>query len=361
MSPPPHVHAAGHGREATGTEALGALDALGAGVLVLDPGGVVVLANARASEILDRPVDALVGAAAGESIAPLARLLEAPGGRTEVELALADGRRRAVGVSVTRFVPAGAAPDTHHTVCLFQDLSSLRTLHQERDRLLQLAAVSGAMPSLLHEMRNPLAAIATMVEVLLEEPAAAGLQADLHAILTEVRRALLGLNGLGAVGRSLRCATYEAVDLAVEETVRVVQASAAAAGVKVHATQSFLPLLRFDPAVMRAIVFNLASNAVHACGTSGEVHVRLRLVDDSLLELVVEDTGSGMTPDVLAHCTDLFYTTKRHGSGIGLALCQRAVEGAGGGMTIESAPGQGTKVTVRVPTVGQQPADAAPR
>lgn len=358
---PPQVHAEGHDRPATRSEAIDALDALGAGVLVVDPGGVIVLANARAAGILGRAAESLTGRAIAEVIAPLPTLLGAAGGRTEVELALPGGTRRAVGISLTRFVPAGHDDDDVHFVCLFQDLTTLRTLHQERDRLLQLAAVSGALPSILHEMRNPLAAIATMVEVLLEEPEASALQGDLHAILTEVRRALLGLNGLGAVGRALRSHTWEAVDHAVEETVRVVQAAAAQSKVAVHFTPTFLPLLRLDAAVMRAIVFNLVSNAVHACATGGEVFVAARLAADGRFELEVRDTGTGMTPDVLARCTELFFTTKRHGSGIGLALCARAVESAGGTLTLQSAPGQGTTVLVSLPVDAPAPPGPPPR
>ncbi|MCK6571666.1 ATP-binding protein [Myxococcota bacterium] len=348
MTPPDEPAPPGR---ATPTEAASALDALGAGVLVVDRAGQIVLSNPRAAEILGRPEASLSGRALVDVLAPLATLLAAPGQRAEVAVPLPGGGERSVGVSLTPFVPAGhGAADVHH-VCLFQDLTSARALHQERDRLLQLAAVSGALPSILHEMRNPLAAIATMVEVLLEEPQASGIADDLHAILTEVRRALLGLQGLGAVGRSLRAAGHEAIDHAVEETVRVVQSAAAQSGIRVHHEAAFLPLLPFDPAVMRAIVFNLVSNAVHACATGGEVTVRAALRPNGLFELVVSDTGTGMSPDVAARCTELFFTTKRHGSGIGLALCDRAVRGAGGVLTVESALGRGTTFTVHVPVV----------
>jgi signal transduction histidine kinase len=337
------------------SEAASALDALGAGVLVADAVGRIVLTNPRAADILGRGGETLPGRALDDVLAPLATLLAAPGQRAEVKVPLPGGGERVVGVSLTPFVPAGHdAADRHH-VCLFQDLTSMWALHQERDRLLQLAAVSGALPSILHEMRNPLAAIATMVEVMLEEPQAQPIADDLHAILTEVRRALLGLQGLGAVGRSLRSDRHEAVDHAIEETVRVVQSAAAQSNIRVEHEAAFLPLLPFDAAVMRAIVFNLVSNAVHACATGGEVRVRAALRPQGVFELEVADTGTGMPPDVLARCTELFFTTKRHGSGIGLALCDRAVRGAGGTLSVESAVGRGTTFTVRVPVAPARP------
>jgi signal transduction histidine kinase len=160
---------------------------------------------------------------------------------------------------------------------------------------------------------------------------------------------LLGLQGLGAVGRSLRGGGHEAIDHAIEETVRVVQSAALQSGIRVHHASAFLPLLPFDAAVMRAIVFNLVSNAVHACATGGEVTVRAALRPHGIFELEVADTGTGMPPDVVARCTELFFTTKRHGSGIGLALCDRAVRGAGGTLSVDSAVGRGTTFTVRIP------------
>jgi signal transduction histidine kinase len=145
------------------------------------------------------------------------------------------------------------------------------------------------------------------------------------------------------------------VDHAIEETVRVVQSAAAQSNIRVEHEAAFLPLLPFDAAVMRAIVFNLVSNAVHACATGGEVRVRAALRPQGVFELEVADTGTGMPPDVLARCTELFFTTKRHGSGIGLALCDRAVRGAGGTLSVESAVGRGTTFTVRVPVAPARP------
>ena len=73
------------------------------------------------------------------------------------------------------------------------------------------------------------------------------------------------------------------------------------------------------------------------------------------LALTVADTGTGMTHDVYTRCTELFFTTKRNGSGIGLALVRQAVTEAGGELEIESVPGFGTCITALVPVI------AAPR
>jgi signal transduction histidine kinase len=96
------------------------------------------------------------------------------------------------------------------------------------------------------------------------------------------------------------------------------------------------------------MMFNLVQNAIQACRTGGKVVVQSKL-EDNWLEFSVEDTGQGMTPEVLARCRDLFFTTKVRGSGIGLSLCHQICKDAGGELRIESEPGQGTKITARVP------------
>lgn len=111
-----------------------------------------------------------------------------------------------------------------------------------------------------------------------------------------------------------------------------------------------------DAAVVRAIVFNLVTNAIHACRAGDAIALHARLVANGLaLALTVSDTGTGMTHDVYTRCTELFFTTKPNGSGIGLALVRQAVTEAGGELTIESVPGFGTSITALIPVV------AAPR
>jgi signal transduction histidine kinase len=91
-------------------------------------------------------------------------------------------------------------------------------------------------------------------------------------------------------------------------------------------------------------------NAIQACAAGSTVRLSAGLTEGGrAFELKVVDNGPGMTQQVWRRATELFYTTKRNGSGIGLALCKRAAEEAGGRFEIESVPGFGTAVTLKVP------------
>lgn len=332
------------------------MDAIGAGVIVFDGAGRILLANPRAASILGRSVAELQGCRVDEVLAPLAQLLT-PSSRPErgqLEVTLSDGRQFALGYSITTFVPTQASPRAKHHVCLFQDISIVTRLREERDRLLQLAAVGSLMPPLLHELRNPLAAISTTTELLLEEHPAASARNDLLSILDEVQRINLisqRLRGMDEVGRPLRTRQPADAAGAIAEVVTLLRPTAERNGARLSFDAGELPALPLEPSVLRSITLNLVTNAVEACARGGEIRVHARHYRGQIFELTVEDDGAGMSDEVLAHCTDLFFTTKRRGSGLGLTLCRQAAEAAAGSLTVRQRAGGGTCAVVTVPLV----------
>lgn len=325
------------------------LDALGAGVLGVCAEGVVRTANRHASMLLGRPLERLVGQPVGRVFAPL-EVLESTSeraghdGRRSVQVARGDGLTVSLGFTVGR--PQSPHPTLRYVV-LFQDLSGVDDLRRQRDRLLQLATLEDALPSVLHELRNPLAAVTASLECLTEETDG-DLRLDLLATLSELRRMSLMLSALGGVARPVR--TQQPCDAAeaVREACRVMEPTAWRKGVTLRAPEAVTGPLYIDRAALAGVVFNLVKNAIDACGAGDEVAVELELRDGALL-LRVRDTGPGMPVDVRERATELFFTTKRRGSGIGLALCKQVAESGGGTLRIDSAPGAGTVVELRVP------------
>jgi signal transduction histidine kinase len=324
-------------------------------VLVVDALGTILMANRRAARILERGEEALRGARVEEVLGPLhwhqdASMPPEVGElRSSLSVTLPRGRAITIGYGVG--VVAGVEEgDPLLYAIVFQNISNSERVREERDRLLRLAAVGDVLPSVLHELKNPLAAVTTAVEVLLEELPDGSVRDQLHAVLGEVRRMKLAFEGVGAAGRALRSDRFHAVDLACREVFRILTPRMEAVGVVARCDVPDMPLLPLDPAVVRAVLFNLLVNSMHSCRSGGTVVVHARLVDEGRrFELTVADTGEGMTAEVYERCTELFYTTKRSGSGIGLALARRAAEGAGGALDIQSIIGVGTTVTVRVP------------
>lgn len=329
--------------------------AAGTALLVLDGSGAALLANEMAQAVLGRPQSDIVGRPIDELLMPASELeaLARRSDKTREQRSMSrpDGQDLLLGISVTHIADGASATSDATYVVVFQDVTAFERLRVERDRLMQLAAVSDVLPAVLHELKNPLAAITSAVELVLEELGEGIARDDLQSVLGEIRRMKLTLEGIGSVGRELGSSRPAAIDWAITEAFHVLLRTGTSRGISMECHVPAMPLLPFDPSVMRAIVFNLLQNAIHACENGGSV-IRLSAEfdrDAKQLMLRIADTGHGMSDEVVDRCTDLFYTTKSRGSGIGLALVHRAVEGAGGSLRIDSARGRGTDIEITLP------------
>jgi two-component system sensor histidine kinase HydH len=346
-------------REASFTEAdpdglcVAVFESITAAILVCDEAHEVVRANARATELLGREVTDLVGCHVEEVLgrdvveASPTREPRSPTLRHKIDVNVPGGGRARLGCAVSGPIETGRGPCY---AILFQDITGWEKLRIENERLLRLAAVGDVLPAILHELKNPLAALAMSLEATLEELEDGSLRDDLHAILGEARKLRLTLDGVGSVGRKLDTDRYHAIDHACSDAFKVLSATANAKGVKTVAEVGSLPLLPFDPAVMRGIVFNLVNNAIAACDRGDEISLRVGFsAGQASLQVVVRDTGAGMSPETRARCLDMFFTTKRNGSGIGLAVVNQAVREAGGTLDVRSALGVGTAISLVLP------------
>jgi signal transduction histidine kinase/ActR/RegA family two-component response regulator len=134
-------------------------------------------------------------------------------------------------------------------------------------------------------------------------------------------------------------------------------------------------LVLIDPYDLEQVVFNLVMNARDALPRGGTIHVSVDVAtgDDAIgtgdhpvapgqyVRLRVQDDGIGMTPEVQAHLFEPFFTTKDvgEGTGLGLPFVQGVARHAGGFVTVETAPQQGTTVAVYLPPI-DGPASAPP-
>jgi signal transduction histidine kinase len=110
-----------------------------------------------------------------------------------------------------------------------------------------------------------------------------------------------------------------------------------------------LGLLPLDPREIRKAVMNTLVNALDAMPEGGTLTI-LTSQADGVFTIAISDTGEGMDEATCARTFDLFFTTKRGGTGLGMAIIRSAVERHGGRLSIESAPGRGTTVSMTIPT-----------
>jgi signal transduction histidine kinase len=116
----------------------------------------------------------------------------------------------------------------------------------------------------------------------------------------------------------------------------------------------------FDRAQLELVVLNIAANANQAMADGGRFAIALRgAAGGAQVELEMRDDGHGMSAEVRERLFEPFFTTKPvgQGTGLGLSIAHDLVTERGGTIAVESAPGQGTTVCIRLPAAAREPAD----
>jgi signal transduction histidine kinase len=241
-------------------------------------------------------------------------------------------------------------------VGIFDDLSEHKRMEEairRNDRLRSLGQLSA---SVAHEIRNPLAGIATTAEVLGEK-----LRGD-ESTTPYIRTMLDEINRLDGIVRNLlafarpprpQLAPCDPGEIIARVRALVAeQAAERAVAIEVDEGGAGTPC-HADPAQLTQVLLNLALNAVQACTEGDRVRLGARRVDDGALrwiEFAVTDTGPGVPEAVRGSLFEPFVTTKAQGTGLGLAICRQIVGDHRGSIACEFLD-RGTRFAVRVPAL----------
>ncbi|MEO0324909.1 MAG: ATP-binding protein [Myxococcota bacterium] len=241
---------------------------------------------------------------------------------------------------------------------VIRDRSEERRLEQELEQAQKLEALGRLAGGVAHDFNNLLTALlghATLArdEVDAESPA----RADLEAVVAGARRGAELTRNLLAFSRQ-RVTETRVLDVSdelrrSERTLRYLVRENVRFEPQLLAAQAWV---RMAPSQLEQMVMNLVVNAVDAMPEGGTLRVALD-VGDGDVRVLVEDDGLGMTEQVRARAFEPFFTTKREagGTGLGLASVYGTVRQLGGDVTLKSAPGEGTQVTLRLPQSTKAP------
>jgi signal transduction histidine kinase len=240
---------------------------------------------------------------------------------------------------------------------LAREFNSMGRAVQEREeeklRAARLAMVGKMAAQIAHEVRNPLSSISLNTELLGDELGedageARELCSKIHAEvnrLTEVTEAYLGLRG----GQPKLA--RESLNAIIDDLVGFVRNDLATRHVELSTSlDPEDPTGYIDANQIRQCLINLVRNAADAVSANGGGSVVLRTRGDrSHVEIAVEDDGVGIANEVLPRLFDPFFSTKKGGSGLGLALTQQIIRDHGGEIRVASRVGRGTTFTLSVP------------
>jgi signal transduction histidine kinase len=229
-----------------------------------------------------------------------------------------------------------------------------RTVALEQQRNESLESLRLLAAGLAHEIRNPLGAIRGYAQLAHEQCGDSVEARERTALmLRELDRVAERLQEFLSFARR-RAIEPRPVDLneLAEETVALVGADAEAEGVELSVQgKGGAAVVDGDPAQLKELLLNLVLNAIEACSEGDSVVVTTSEARQGV-ELSVRDSGKGIDAADLERVFEPYFTTRREGSGLGLAISKRIAEGHGAQLTIDSAVGVGTTVTLLISSAG---------
>jgi signal transduction histidine kinase len=358
----------------------GLIEGMRCGLLSIDRKGRVMLLNEDARRILELTEAPVPGTPLWQALPrhpQLVRALTSSFGmsslpnRAEMEL---EHLTKSIGFTVSLVhgpdgKPSGAA-------MFFKDLTPIEHKAEQERLKDRLAALGQMAASMAHEIRNPLASIEVTCKLLERRLQGDGSCRDLlEKITSEVRRLDSSVDSclqyVRPVSPSLTPADLGAM---LEEAVVVAEGRRGKPGIEIR--RSFdvdIPPFKMDAGLLRQVFVNLLLNALEAVGDSGSITIsagrepapeaasipyhpsgpaRDPWGDVRQFAVVrIRDSGPGIGEEERDRIFQPFFTTKKHGSGVGLAVAKKIVGSHRGLIDVTSAPGEGAEIVVRLPIV----------
>ncbi|MBI1815648.1 MAG: PAS domain S-box protein [Deltaproteobacteria bacterium] len=347
-----------HGARTEQAKLAAVLSGMVEGVLVIDRGGVIQLANQRAEEVFGNSTllgQHLINVSRDPDLQELARAIMAGPADQHLtrEIALNGARQEYLQVTATSIVTADGLPNLF--ILVFHDVTEMKKLESARRDF--VANVS-------HELRTPLTAIRGYAETLqagaIDNPDLArkfvGVIERHSERLSRLTDDLLTLSDLELGRTELQ---RLAMPLAPTVTAAIDAVAKKAADGKVELRSDVaadLPLVSADPDRIEQVLVNLIDNAVKYTLAGDSVTVSAYPVADSqTVEVCVRDAGVGIPSQDLPRLTERFYRVDKArsrelgGTGLGLAIVKHIVQAHGGTLRIESELGVGTSVFIALP------------
>ena len=269
----------------------------------------------------------------------------------EKELLRADDRAIPLGFSTS--LVRDEAGTVLGALEVFNDLTEVKRLEAEVQRVQTLAALGEMAATVAHEIRNPLGGIAGYAGMLERDLAADDPNRRLVHKITE------GVGRLNRIVVSLLNYTrplslnVHPVNLAalVEETTAFFAIDIERSREDIRIERAFPAdelICRVDPEQLQQVILNLLQNAMQAMPEGGAIEVGLRAEGNTGV-LIVGDTGVGMDDEVREKLFTPFFTTKEDGTGLGLVTSKKIIDAHNGQIRVDSEPERGTQFSISLP------------
>jgi signal transduction histidine kinase len=234
---------------------------------------------------------------------------------------------------------------------IVRDLTETKALEEQISKSERLAALGQVVAEITHEIKNPLALIGGFARQMIRKTEGHQDLSKLNVIAEEVKRLEKLLSDLREfyLPRNL---TLEQVEIngVLQELYDLIKDNCDGKNIRLELkTAADAGLVEVDRGKLKQVLMNLLKNAIEAMDHGGSISIQSRLSKHNV-DVTIADDGPGISKDDQEKIFNPFFTTKRHGTGLGLSVCKRIMEDHEGcTFSFTSEEGKGTDLTISLP------------
>lgn len=317
------------------------------GLIAINQAGIITAFNPAAAQMLGYPAAEVLHQPLTSALTSADKLINIfnatlttgqDSARKEISVPHCSGRP--IPISVSAATLGHENGQSLGVVGVIEDLTEIKALEAEHRRLDRLAALGEMSAVVAHEIRNPIAGIATGVDYLTRHASANSVEGQGAAMIQkEIKRVNRIVEDILFVARPLLLnRTCQPLPPIIHTVQQRCQAQLNSIELVTRLDDN-LPPLNVDNERLEQVLTNLVINAAQAMPGGGQITLSAqhRCAPPAII-IKVDDTGPGIPVDVRSRIFDPFFTTKTKGTGLGLSVARRIIEEHGGVIQIDDAP-----------------------
>lgn len=260
------------------------------------------------------------------------------------------------GIGFKKFAMKDPGGNVISHIISFADLTEIAMVRKEMKMKERLAAIGEVVAIVAHEMRNPLFGITSVAQIFdMELTLAPEHEVLMKSLMNEAQKLNTLIQDLLDSSKEIRL-RKKFIDLnnTIMESVNVLEPMAYERKINIRTDMSEgARFLIADPERFKQVLSNLLKNALDATPPNGNIEVTTK-GDERSIAITFRDSGQGISEQSIEKIFEIFYTSKKSGTGLGLPICNRIVNAHGGSLTAGNNPDGGAFFTVTLPR-GEHP------
>ena len=334
------------------------LESMADGLLSIDRDGKIVTFNRQAGEILGVEPATMEGRNIADFLDGVWEEPLAPGasGRVVKEKQMEIRRRERdvkIPISVSVAPLKDDAGQEQGRVLLIKDLSELRDLQEKVRRSERLASLGRLAAGVAHEIRNPLSSIKGFAQYFAKrfkgQEEEEGYAIVMVKEVDRLNRVITEL--LDFAGPKVPHREPQRLEDIADHVLKLLASDLAERKISIFKEyQENLPDVHVDRDQISQVFINIVLNSMESMKGGGKIMLSLQRTESpDAVAIVITDTGDGIPEEDLEKVFEPFFSSKRKGTGLGLAVVHQIIEGHGGDISVESRPGEGTRFRIILP------------